>query len=239
VESNKKIIVQIEFISEYPLHVLLDYLHNIEDLYYKYILLEKIVHLVMNDFTSYRIEKKTKYLSFFENKSLSLELKQVADTIYRINKDNVNKEKVIPKNKKDNIKELVKVFQKNIHPIISYLSDDEYVMIIDEESEENIQLKKLSINSPVNLSFEGIDKIICQMFYGKQIEMRNQEMHDLSMLKDSLIIGELIVSLEEKIKSKNISQGTKNYLNELLNYVKTKQKKLIDDKLFKSVNLLV
>lgn len=227
--------------DEYPLPILLDYIKNLEDLYYKYLLIDRLIELTGKGFLCYKIERKKAFPTYFANSTCGYDISSVvADSNPRkiSIKAFQDQNQVHTKKHDSNLEEIVEIFQRKIHPVFSYSINGVYKEIIEEDDKANLKIKSLVANSPVNLSLEGFEKILNQIFYGKYEEIRKQEQHDLLMLKENLKVGEYLISLEDKMNNVNISNGTKNYIYEMLEYTKRKQKKLVDCTLFNDIDFL-
>ena len=106
---------------------------------------------------------------------------------------------------------------------------------MSENDNDNLKLLDLSIKSPPILNLEGVDKILKQMFYGKNEETRAQENHDMDIIKKSLENGLYIAQLDDKINGLNLGDEIKSYLKEMLKSTVEKQKRLIGKKEFARV----
>jgi hypothetical protein len=220
--------LNLELKNELPLFALLNYLINLDDLYYKYLTIEKLIDLYEMKLNEPIIFPKKRYTDYLLGKPKTVLFDQTYINVLIDEKIEIDNK--IMKNDKNKLSSnLYERIIRTKHPRLVYEKNNLFYDLIDDYSEDELVLKELKVNSPPLISFDGVDKILKQVVYGDNIERREQEIHEGKVVQQTLDNMERYISLSERLDNSQISNEHKAYIREVLKSTEAKQKRLVDE----------
>lgn len=223
---------------EIPLFALLKYLNEINDLYYHYLCINSLIDALSKGIFQYKIGRNESFTNYLPRKPIigfeeHIEYKETV-----IIGQNERRDLLELPNEMNSIDKIYKKIIERPHPKILYKNKYGYEELVNEEV-DGLIINKLQVNSPPEITFNGLDGVINQIFYGKEIEKRAKENHELEKIDKSIRNVEKLISLDEKLASSKISDCHKAYLEEMIAALKRNQERLITGVAYEKIEITI
>ncbi|MDD2368505.1 MAG: hypothetical protein PHQ90_04320 [Sulfuricurvum sp.] len=128
--------------------------------------------------------------------------------------------------KGESAKDFWNVINRHYRPVVFYKQNNEYIPIFNYQDEDRLIIRNLSVNSPVNMSFEGAGSALADLYYAPEREQRNRIQWQNEQ------IGQVVSNINEIGKASStindpaVPEGVKRYAENILNQVMQRQEKL-------------
>jgi hypothetical protein len=113
------------------------------------------------------------------------------------------------------------LFKRLQRPIVLAQRDREFSPIYDINSDQALQLKRLTLNSPLSFSFQGVPAVLIDLFTGRLLAQRDNERMSLAIQN-----VRQVVEISHLIESPNTPPGVKQYAIEQLEFIMNKQDRI-------------
>lgn len=128
--------------------------------------------------------------------------------------------------KAESAKKFWDIISRHHRPVVFYRKNGKYIPVYDPTGKNSFTIKNVSVNSPVNLSFEGAGGAISDIYYASEREQRNRTQWENEQIGQVARNVEDIARASSTVNNPNVSEGVQVYANAILEQALNRQEKL-------------
>ena len=211
---SKKLLIKFKGHDKLSSSAISHYLQQTDINYAKLMIVQKICTLIKDG-----VEPDS-----FVVASKSAELFATKDSTY----DDFENFEVLAR-KEESAQKFWNIINRYHRPVVFYKKDNQHIPIFDYQDENRLIIRKLGVNSPVEVNLEGVGSSMVDLYYGAEREQRNRVQWENEQIGQVAQNINDITRASATVNDPAVPEGVRSYAENILNQLMARQIKLNDE----------